>query len=66
MTDNLSVVAAAQDEGGIGYWTGYSSSPLVTDAWNGGGQQLLDGELSAEDFAAQLQDALEQARDAAG
>ena len=66
VTDNLSVVAAAQDEGGIGFWTGYSSSPLVTDAWNGGGQQLLDGELSAEDFAAQLQDALEQARDAAG
>ena len=63
--DNLTVVQAAQDGGGIGYWTGYSSSPLVTDAWNGGAQSLLDGELDPGQFADQLQSALEQARDSA-
>ena len=62
--DSLDVVAAALDGGGIGYWTGYSSSPLVIDAWNGGAQLLLTGELEAVTFAAQLQDALEQARTA--
>lgn len=65
VSDNLSVIQAAQRGGGIGYWSGYSSSPLVTDAWNGGAQQLLDGQLSPDQFADQLQDALEQARDSA-
>ena len=63
--DNLEVVQAAQDGGGIGYWTGYSSSPLVTDAWNGGAQSLLDGQTDPGEFAEQLQSALEQARDSA-
>ena len=65
VTDNLAVVQAAQNGGGIGYWTGYSSSTLVTDAWNGGAQQLLDGQLPPDQFADQLQSALEQARESA-
>lgn len=65
VTDNLAVIQAVQNGGGIGYWTGYSSSPLVIDAWNGGAQQLLDGQLNPDQFAGQVQDALEQARDTA-
>jgi ABC-type glycerol-3-phosphate transport system substrate-binding protein len=63
--DNLDVVRAAQEGGGIGYWTGFATSPLVTDAWNAGAQQLLDGQLDATSFAQGLQEALDQARAAA-
>jgi len=62
VADNLSVVSAAQEGGGIGYWTGYSTSPLVTDAWNSGGQLLLAGDAAPDEVAASLDEALEQAR----
>ncbi len=64
--DNLTVVHAAQSGGGIGYWTGYSSSPLVTDAWDSGAQRFLDGSMSAAQFADQLQQALTASRAQAG
>ncbi|HZC70245.1 MAG TPA: extracellular solute-binding protein [Jatrophihabitans sp.] len=60
--DSLQVTQAAQADGGVGFWTGYASSPLVTDAWNSGAQVVLSGQQSAAAFANNLQDALDQAR----
>lgn len=64
--DNLAVVQAAQNAGGLGAWTGYSSSPLVTEAWNSSAQRFLDGRISAAKFTAELQKALANARQARG
>lgn len=60
--DSLNVTQAAQADGGVGYWTGYASSSLVTDAWNSGAQLVLTGQQSPEAFAGNLQSALDQAR----
>ncbi|MFF5263896.1 ABC transporter substrate-binding protein [Actinomadura viridis] len=60
--DNLDVIRTVQAGGGIGAWTGYSSSPLVTEAWNTSAQRFLDGRISAGRFAAELQKALDAAR----
>jgi len=62
LQENVDVVQAASDGGGIGRWTGYTSSPLVTDAWNSGAQEFLDGQIDATQFAASLDDALTEAR----
>ncbi|TWD78977.1 carbohydrate ABC transporter substrate-binding protein (CUT1 family) [Kribbella amoyensis] len=62
LQQNVDVVRAAQNGGGIGAWTGYTSSPLVTEAWNGAAQQFLDGSRDSATFAATLDDALSQAR----
>jgi raffinose/stachyose/melibiose transport system substrate-binding protein len=60
--DSLKVTQAAQADGGVGFWTGYASSPLVTDAWNSGAQLVLSGQQSPQTFANNLQSALDQAR----
>jgi len=60
--DSLKVTQTAQADSGVGYWTGYASSPLVTDAWNSGAQLVLSGQQSPASFAKSLQDALDQAR----
>ncbi len=65
LRQNLEVVRAANDGGGIGRWTAFSSSPLVTDAWNGAAQAFLTGEIEAATFTRSLDDALDEARDAA-
>lgn len=62
LQQNVEVVRAAQNGGGIGAWTGYTSSALVTEAWNGAAQQFLGGSQDAAAFAATLDDALAQAR----
>jgi ABC-type glycerol-3-phosphate transport system substrate-binding protein len=60
--DSLARTQAAQADNGVGYWTGYASSSLVTDAWNSGAQLVLTGKQSPADFAKSLQSALTQAR----
>jgi ABC-type glycerol-3-phosphate transport system substrate-binding protein len=62
LLQNVDVVQAALDGGGIGRWTGYTSSPLVTDAWNGGGQDFLAGAIDAVTFTTSLDEALSSAR----
>jgi ABC-type glycerol-3-phosphate transport system substrate-binding protein len=59
---NVDVVRAAQNGGGIGAWTGYTSSALVTEAWNGAAQQFLGGNRDAAAFATTLDEALAKAR----
>jgi raffinose/stachyose/melibiose transport system substrate-binding protein len=60
--DSFAVTQAAQADNGVGYWSGYASSSLVTDAWNSGAQLVLTGQKSPADFAKSLQSALSQAR----
>ncbi|TCC61921.1 extracellular solute-binding protein [Kribbella pittospori] len=62
LQQNVDVVRAAQDGGGIGAWTGYTSSALVTEAWNGAAQQFLGGSRDAAAFATTLDEALTKAR----
>ncbi|NED96874.1 carbohydrate ABC transporter substrate-binding protein [Phytoactinopolyspora alkaliphila] len=62
LRESVEVVQDALDGGGLGQWTGYTSSPLVTDAWNGGGQRFLAGEIDADAFTASLDEALDEAR----
>lgn len=64
LRQNLEVVQAANEGGGIGRWTAFSSSPLVTDAWNGGGQSYLAGDLDVAAFTGSLDAALAEARSA--
>jgi len=60
--ESLAATQAVQADGRIGYWSGYSSSPLVRDAWASGAQLVLTGQESPEAFAKSLQSALAQAR----
>lgn len=62
LQQNVDVVRAAQGGGGIGAWIGYTSSALVTEAWNGAAQQFLGGSRDAAGFATTLDDALTKAR----
>jgi raffinose/stachyose/melibiose transport system substrate-binding protein len=60
--ESLQVVQAAQKGGGIGYWTGYSTTSLVTSTWNSGAQEVLQGSETVAQFTADLQSALEKGR----
>jgi raffinose/stachyose/melibiose transport system substrate-binding protein len=62
LKDSFAVTQAAQANNGVGYWSGYASSTLVTDAWDAGAQLVLTGQQSPEAFAKNLQSALSQAR----
>lgn len=65
VNETLTATQAVQANGGMGYWSGYSSSSLVSDAWASGAQLALTGKESPQAFAENLQAALDQARSSA-